>query len=524
MNHRAVLWGIWGGVLLGAGGVCADGRLTYQTTLGVTKERYAYECPRGPTNELVKLSGTGYSAELWFALGSAEEATLIPVPGSIVGFRTGTTAGLIQGKSVLEIPGTFGNTVVSLQLRIWNNLNGTVTNWARALQVRDARPQKSNLITDFVLAGLAQDGTPFLGDGSLAKKLTEFTCVERFSGPDLDQDGLSDAYEQGRTRYSIVAGSFSWTEAKLDAERRGGHLATIVTAREWADIRTVLSTALDRKNLWLGGTDEGTEGRWQWVTGEAWSYTNWRVNEPGNDSLGNGQGVPENYLMIWGNETADQDGGQAFWNDATVSGGVLARNGYLLEYGSWSDMNDPDTDDDGLSDGEELELTDNTNPDTDGDGLKDGDEVKFFRTNPRLVDTDGDSLSDGDEIRLWRSNPLSADSDSDGLSDGDEVFTHRTDPIKSDTDGDGYSDATEVANGSDPTRSSSVPTVVVEVRKGVEIEFDTQVGQRYQIQLRGAMGVWSDYGAVIAGTGTPRTLLISTKGLPNPAWRVKLVR
>ncbi|MBL9171580.1 MAG: hypothetical protein JNN07_27865 [Verrucomicrobiales bacterium] len=171
---------------------------------------------------------------------------------------------------------------------------------------------------------------------------------------DTDRDGLSDAYERGVGRYQVIAGSFTWHQARIDAESRGGHLATIVSSFEWADMKRVLGTAMLGKNLWLGATDELAEGNWRWVTGEPWNFTNWRVNEPGNDSLGNGQGVPEHYLMIWGNETASRDGDQAFWNDATVTGGVLARDGYILERGYWTDMNDPDTDDDGLADSEEV--------------------------------------------------------------------------------------------------------------------------------------------------------------------------
>lgn len=173
-------------------------------------------------------------------------------------------------------------------------------------------------------------------------------------GQDTDRDGLSDAYERGFGRYELVLGAFSWPQAKLDAEARGGHLATVVSGLEWLDLKAVLGPALHGKNLWLGGTDEGTEGNWRWVTGEEWKYSNWRVNEPGNDSLGNGTGVPENYLMIWGNETASLDNQQALWNDATPTGGVLARDGYILERGYWTDMNDPDTDDDGLADSEEV--------------------------------------------------------------------------------------------------------------------------------------------------------------------------
>ena len=176
---------------------------------------------------------------------------------------------------------------------------------------------------------------------------------------DSDRDGLPDALERGVGRYEVVKGHFSWIEAKADAERRGGHLATVINEQEWSDLKAILGGQLVGNNLWLGGTDEGTEGHWRWITGESWSFTNWRINEPGNDSLGNGQGVPENHLMIWGKETAAVDGTNFFWNDATPTGGVLAKDGYIFERGGWTDPNDPDTDDDGLSDGEEARFITN---------------------------------------------------------------------------------------------------------------------------------------------------------------------
>ena len=43
--------------------------------------------------------------------------------------------------------------------------------------------------------------------------------------------------------------------------------------------------------------------------------------------------------------------------------------------------------------------TDPFNPDTDGDGLLDGDEIDIYDTDPLNPDTDGDGYSDGDEIR-----------------------------------------------------------------------------------------------------------------------------
>ncbi|HSW53524.1 MAG TPA: OmpA family protein [Ignavibacteriaceae bacterium] len=111
-----------------------------------------------------------------------------------------------------------------------------------------------------------------------------------------------------------------------------------------------------------------------------------------------------------------------------------------------TDPNNPDTDGDGLLDGEEVfkYTTDPLNPDTDGDGLSDGDEVHKYRTDPLKADTDGDGLSDGDEVLKYKTDPLKADTDGDGLSDGDEVLKYKTDPLKADTDGDGLSDGQEV--------------------------------------------------------------------------------
>jgi outer membrane protein OmpA-like peptidoglycan-associated protein len=111
-----------------------------------------------------------------------------------------------------------------------------------------------------------------------------------------------------------------------------------------------------------------------------------------------------------------------------------------------TDPNNPDSDADGLKDGEEVRtyFTNPLNPDTDGEGLKDGDEVKIYKTDPNKTDTDGDDLTDGDEVNLTKTDPLKADTDNDMLSDGDEINVHKTDPLKADTDSDTLSDGDEV--------------------------------------------------------------------------------
>ncbi|HTM68071.1 MAG TPA: binary toxin-like calcium binding domain-containing protein [Candidatus Binatia bacterium] len=121
-----------------------------------------------------------------------------------------------------------------------------------------------------------------------------------------------------------------------------------------------------------------------------------------------------------------------------------------------TDPANPDTDGDGLKDGEEVQVykTDPTKADTDGDGYKDGDEVYagFDPTQPgnaRLTDTDGDGLADLYETQHGL-DPKDKDMDNDGLSDGDEVRVYKTDPTKADTDGDGFTDPQELQGGFEP--------------------------------------------------------------------------
>ena len=68
-----------------------------------------------------------------------------------------------------------------------------------------------------------------------------------------------------------------------------------------------------------------------------------------------------------------------------------------------------DRDSDGLSNRDEVAAGSNlSNPDTDGDGIMDGEEARAgadgFITSPLLADTDGDGVRDGLEVATG-SNP-----------------------------------------------------------------------------------------------------------------------
>lgn len=124
-----------------------------------------------------------------------------------------------------------------------------------------------------------------------------------------------------------------------------------------------------------------------------------------------------------------------------------------------TDPNYPDSDEDGLWDGAEVNLhgTDPLSADTDGDGLLDGAEVNAYGSNPVDADSDDDGLSDGDEVLIYGTDPTAADSDEDGLGDAEEIALG-TDPLDEDTDGDGATDYEEVLAETDPVSAESFPT------------------------------------------------------------------
>ncbi|MBD5087790.1 MAG: VWA domain-containing protein [Clostridiales bacterium] len=150
-----------------------------------------------------------------------------------------------------------------------------------------------------------------------------------------------------------------------------------------------------------------------------------------------------------------------------------------------TDLN-KDTDEDELSDIYEAIIgTDRKNPDTDGDGLKDGDEIYILGTDPLVADSDNngipddkedfdnDGLTNLEEIRL-ETNPISIDTDNDSLTDGDEVSVYFTNPLLVDTDGDGLSDGDEIALGFDPlrvdTNDNGIPDGKEKTLQTLEIE------------------------------------------------------
>jgi hypothetical protein len=128
---------------------------------------------------------------------------------------------------------------------------------------------------------------------------------------------------QGTTQYRLYAGNnaagYSWAQATAAVALlgEGWHLATITSAAEQTFITNSVVGNSNPGEFWLGA-NQNSLGQWAWVTGEAWSYTNWNPGEP-NDNYGPGS---ENHLATWGSGTWR-------WNDEGALGNIT---GYIAEY------------------------------------------------------------------------------------------------------------------------------------------------------------------------------------------------
>ena len=122
---------------------------------------------------------------------------------------------------------------------------------------------------------------------------------------------------------------------------------------------------------------------------------------------------------------------------------------WIHTLGSKTNVLSKDSDEDGLFDyEEEITGSEVNNNDSDGDTILDGLEINQYLLNPLVSDIDEDSDSDGltniEEVDIYGTNLLNPDSDGDTLPDGDEVYVHSTNPAISDSDEDGLPDNYEI--------------------------------------------------------------------------------
>ncbi|RZN33547.1 MAG: hypothetical protein EFT35_10505 [Methanophagales archaeon ANME-1-THS] len=148
-----------------------------------------------------------------------------------------------------------------------------------------------------------------------------------------------------------------------------------------------------------------------------------------------GDGLSDLEELCWRVNTSEETQmAEIYPSEASRSGLVVNITNLSRMYPYALDPTNPDTDDDGLHDGDEIAVgSDPTRVDSDFDGLRDGDEVHLYNTSPTKQDTDNDGLTDYDEVMGTYgvvTNPTVADTDEDGLRDGEEIFGFGFIPIE----------------------------------------------------------------------------------------------
>ena len=302
----------------------------------------------------------------------------------------------------------------------------------------------------------------------------------------LSASEVSALYFSETPQFQIIEGSFTWAEAKADAESRGGRLAILKTNEVFESNFNSASDIYPTNgwSLWIGGEDLDNSGDWKWIDGTL--VTDSEVFPENTDFDGNG-GLSvgdANALALHYNRFIDDDNSsrglpyileiippaliapvldlETFYesnSDENITIDASPADGYPTTYNyQWSFK--------AIGSTNYFLIPANfggtaANYQIAGDTANDGawkvevtndagtTEAQFeYRV---FADSDGDGLSDGREVFVLGTDPLNEDTDDDGLLDGVESNTGiwvsttdtGTDPLNEDTDDDGLLDGVE---------------------------------------------------------------------------------
>lgn len=209
-------------------------------------------------------------------------------------------------------------------------------------------------------------------DGDGLPDVVEIGLGTNFGNADSDTDGIRDGEEV--YPFELVEGNFTWEQARVDAARRGGRLAVLSTQAMQDGLKAIRGSAMLGKSWWVGGHDSLVEGTYQWLDANGNKFgpnfsspTNWDTFQPNNNTDSDGMEVGATARQLWS----------------------MAPNtklqGYVIEFNVTSPLV-PDS---------------QLRGDIDGDGLTYAEEVAAG-TSPFVADTDEDGLSDSQELYPYR--------------------------------------------------------------------------------------------------------------------------
>ena len=200
-------------------------------------------------------------------------------------------------------------------------------------------------------------------------RLGAYSATGQGSGTLVIESGaLVDAINPANGLRYVSFATSTWTAAEATAQLLGTHLVSIADAEENEWVRTTFGTFNGAaQRIWIGATDEGSEGQWRWSDGSRFAFTNWNSGEPNN------AGNTEHY--------AEMLGLQGTWNDMPNSGGTFPHIG-VVRLGPSQPSCPADLDGDGVVGGLDLTVVlggwgSSGSGDIDGDGIVGGLDLTF---------------------------------------------------------------------------------------------------------------------------------------------------
>ncbi|WP_268904637.1 lectin-like protein, partial [Dolichospermum planctonicum] len=98
------------------------------------------------------------------------------------------------------------------------------------------------------------------------------------TGTISNDDSTNPIFNYNGSQYTLTSYG-TWQQAQSQAQSLGGNLVTINSLQEQ---QWLVTTFGGTEQLWIGLTDNVTEGQFQWASGETSTYRNWFPGQPDN--------------------------------------------------------------------------------------------------------------------------------------------------------------------------------------------------------------------------------------------------
>jgi hypothetical protein len=172
-------------------------------------------------------------------------------------------------------------------------------------------------------AGGAGTGTGTCGDGLLGpgEECDAGTGGDERCGPTCQVVCRAEEFQHETHCYAEFTKPLSFKDAQAQCVATGGSLAVITSADEQEFLIDQVMQSEGVTSYWIGLTDSTTEGVYEWLDGEPFTFSNWRSGEPNN--AGNEDCAEFTWTCpFFGNCTADG------WSDRSCS----VKSAFVCEY------------------------------------------------------------------------------------------------------------------------------------------------------------------------------------------------